>query len=239
MNTETIPARNGSVLSCRNVSKAYRQGSQVVTVLSGLGCEIGAGELVAIVGSSGSGKSTLLNLMGGLDDPDSGEIHVQGQPMRPLSESRRARWRNAHLGFVYQFHHLLGEFSALENVAIPNLIAGMSRAEAETKARVLLERVGLGERTSHKPAALSGGERQRVAIARALATSPSCVLMDEPTGNLDPTTAGNVLALLLDLNRDLGISFVIVTHDMAIAGRMSRILKLQAGTLVTLEPERV
>ena len=239
MSTETVRESTASVLSCRNVSKSYRQGSQVVTVLNGLECEIGAGELVAIVGSSGSGKSTLLNLMGGLDDPDSGEIHVQGQLIRPLSESRRARWRNAHLGFVYQFHHLLGEFSALENVAIPNMIAGMSRAAADAKARFLLERVGLGERPSHNPAALSGGERQRVAIARALATSPSCVLMDEPTGNLDPVTAGNVLALLLDLNRDLGISFVIVTHDMAIAGRMSRILKLQDGTLVPLEPERV
>lgn len=232
MNIELPPA----VLSCQAVDKAYRQGSQVVEVLAGVECAIAAGELVAIVGSSGSGKSTLLNLMGGLDDPDSGAIHVQGQPLKPLTESRRARWRNAHLGFVYQFHHLLGEFSALENVAIPNLIAGKSHREAGAIARGLLERVGLGARTGHKPAALSGGERQRVAIARALATSPSCVLMDEPTGNLDPATAATVLNLLLELNRELGISFVIVTHDMAIAARMDRILELRDGRLAALEP---
>lgn len=227
MNTESREL----VLRCQGVDKSYRQGSQVVKVLEDVNCAIAAGELVAIVGSSGSGKSTLLNLMGGLDDPDRGDIHVSGQLLKPLSESRRARWRNAHLGFVYQFHHLLGEFTALENVAIPNLIAGKGHGEANAVARELLERVGLGARTGHKPAALSGGERQRVAIARALATSPSCVLMDEPTGNLDPATAATVLNLLLTLNRDLGISFVIVTHDMAIAARMDRILRLGDGRL--------
>jgi lipoprotein-releasing system ATP-binding protein len=227
MNTES----REPVLRCQGVDKSYRQGSQLVKVLGDVNCAIAAGELVAIVGSSGSGKSTLLNLMGGLDDPDRGEIHVNGQLLQPLSESRRARWRNAHLGFVYQFHHLLGEFTALENVAIPNLIGGKGHGEANAIARVLLERVGLGERIGHRPAALSGGERQRVAIARALATSPSCVLMDEPTGNLDPTTAATVLNLLLELNRDLGISFVIVTHDMAIAARMDRILRLDGGRL--------
>ncbi|HLS98175.1 MAG TPA: ATP-binding cassette domain-containing protein [Porticoccaceae bacterium] len=227
MNTES----REPVLRCQGVDKSYRQGSQLVKVLGDVNCAIAAGELVAIVGSSGSGKSTLLNLMGGLDDPDRGEIHVNGQLLQPLSESRRARWRNAHLGFVYQFHHLLGEFTALENVAIPNLIGGKGHGEANAIARVLLERVGLGERIGHRPAALSGGERQRVAIARALATSPSCVLMDEPTGNLDPTTAATVLNLLLELNRDLGISFVIVTHDMSIAARMDRILRLDGGRL--------
>ena len=227
MNTESREL----VLRCQGVDKSYRQGSQVVKVLEDVNCAIAAGELVAIVGSSGSGKSTLLNLMGGLDDPDRGDIHVSGQLLKPLSESRRARWRNAHLGFVYQFHRLLGEFTALENVAIPNLIAGKGHGEANAVARELLERVGLGARTGHKPAALSGGERQRVAIARALATSPSCVLMDEPTGNLDPATAATVLNLLLTLNRDLGISFVIVTHDMAIAARMDRILRLGDGRL--------
>ncbi|MDY0068458.1 MAG: ATP-binding cassette domain-containing protein [Porticoccaceae bacterium] len=227
MNTES----REPVLRCQGVDKSYRQGSQLVKVLGDVNCAIAAGELVAIVGSSGSGKSTLLNLMGGLDDPDRGEIHVNGQLLQPLSESRRARWRNAHLGFVYQFHHLLGEFTALENVAIPNLIGGKGHGEANAIARGLLERVGLGERIGHRPAALSGGERQRVAIARALATSPSCVLMDEPTGNLDPTTAATVLNLLLELNRDLGISFVIVTHDMSIAARMDRILRLDGGRL--------
>jgi len=227
MNTE---ART-PVLLCRDVAKAYRQGNQTVRVLENLDCEIRSGELVAIVGSSGSGKSTLLNLMGGLDDPDRGEVRVGGEPLKPMGESQRARWRNRHLGFVYQFHHLLGEFSALENVAIPNLIAGKSHAEANAVAMRLLARVGLGERTGHRPAALSGGERQRVAIARALATSPACVLMDEPTGNLDPATAETVLALLLELNRDLGISFVVVTHDLAIAARMDRTLELKDGCL--------
>ncbi|MAT49642.1 MAG: lipoprotein-releasing system ATP-binding protein LolD [Porticoccaceae bacterium] len=222
----------GAVISCVSVSKAYQQGSQTVEVLRDLSCQIEAGELVAIIGSSGSGKSTLLNLMGGLDDPDGGDIYIQGQAVRPMSESARARWRNRHLGFVYQFHHLLAEFSAQENVAIPNLIAGVERREATRRAAVLLDRVGLSGRLEHRPSALSGGERQRVAIARALATSPGCVLMDEPTGNLDPATAAQVLGLLLELNRDLGISFVIVTHDLAIARHTDRILELRNGQLL-------
>lgn len=231
MTTDFTPAV--PVIECRDVDKAYLQGGQRIAVLENLDCTLSRAELVAIVGASGSGKSTLLNLMGGLDDPDKGEVRIQGQLLAPLSESERARWRNRHLGFVYQFHHLLGEFTAIENVAIPNLIGGLTRSKAFARARELLALVGLAARTGHKPAALSGGERQRVAIARALATSPSCVLMDEPTGNLDPATAEQVLALLMSLNAELAISFVIVTHDMAIANRTHRILRLDGGKLHT------
>ncbi|MCK9503571.1 MAG: lipoprotein-releasing ABC transporter ATP-binding protein LolD [Porticoccaceae bacterium] len=225
------------VISCNRLGRSYRQGSHQVQVLADLQCEIRQGELVAIVGSSGSGKSTLLNLMGGLDDPDAGDVSINGRAVRPMNESQRAQWRNKHLGFVYQFHHLLGEFSALENVAIPVMIGGMKKASAQAIAADLLTKVGLGERLDHKPAALSGGERQRVAIARALATRPSCVLMDEPTGNLDPVTATAVFELLLQLNRELHISFVIVTHDMAIAKRMGRILRLADGKLEALDDD--
>ncbi len=227
------------VLSCRSISRAFRQGSQEIQVLENLDCEIHRGDLVAVVGTSGSGKSTLLNLMGGLDDPDSGEVLIQGEPVRPMSESRRAAWRNRHLGFVYQFHHLLAEFSALENVAIPNMIGGLRRGEAEAVAADLLGRVGLSHRLDHRPSALSGGERQRVAIARSLATRPSCVLMDEPTGNLDPVTSASVFELLLALNAELRISFVIVTHEPAIARRMQRTLKLAGGRLQPQESELV
>ena len=222
---------DSAVMVCRGVSKSYRQGDQRVQVLDNLNCGIRRGELVAIAGASGSGKSTLLNLMGGLDDPDAGEILISGKAVGPMNESRRAEWRNANVGFVYQFHHLLPEFSALENVAIPNMIAGRKRGDAQDIAGDLLTRVGLAQRTGHRPSALSGGERQRVAIARALATSPACVLMDEPTGNLDPATAGSVFELLLELNRTLEISFVIVTHDAALAGRMNRVLHLSGGHL--------
>ncbi|MDA9599144.1 ATP-binding cassette domain-containing protein, partial [bacterium] len=185
----------------------------------------------AIIGVSGSGKTTLLNLLGGLDDPSSGSVVVCGTDWQGLDASQRASWRNQHVGFVYQFHHLLGEFSALENVALPLLIGGASVQESRERARELLTRVGLAERLQHQPAELSGGERQRVAIARALVTQPSVVLMDEPTGNLDPHTAAAMLDLLMELNKTLGISFVIVTHDPAIAARMDRTVCLVEGLL--------
>lgn len=219
------------VLHCQQLVKVYRQGPECLTVLDGLNLEVLPGERLAIIGASGSGKSTLLNLMGGLDDPSSGEVRVAGEALGPMSESRRASWRNRHLGFVYQFHHLLGEFSALENVAMPLLIAGRTRADARSRALTMLTEVGLEGRVEHRPAQLSGGERQRVAIARALVAHPGCVLMDEPTGNLDPETGERVLRLILDLNESLGISFVVVTHDHQIARRMGKVLKLENGTL--------
>lgn len=219
------------VLHCKQLAKVYHQGPERLTVLDGLELEVTAGERLAIIGASGSGKSTLLNLMGGLDEPSSGEVFVAGEALGPLSESARARWRNRHLGFVYQFHHLLGEFSALENVAMPLLIAGESVANARDRAHQMLAQVGLADRAAHRPAQLSGGERQRVAIARALVGHPSCVLMDEPTGNLDPETGERILRLILELNESLGISFVIVTHDHQIARRLGRVLSLEGGLL--------
>ncbi len=235
MTTDVAMGDHTAVLYCRDVYKSYRQGSAEVEVLTGVNLSVAAGEKLAIVGASGSGKSTLLNMLGGLDDPSAGEIWIQGAAVAPMSESQRARWRNQHLGFVYQFHHLLPEFSALENVAMPLLIGGVAPAIARERARLLLADVGLAARTSHKPAALSGGERQRVAIARALATSPGCVLMDEPTGNLDPATAQTVLELLLKLNQESAISFVVVTHDRHIAARMDRVVSLQDGRLRDLD----
>lgn len=220
-----------SVLSCERLVKVYQQGPEQLTVLDRLDLEVSAGERLAIIGASGSGKSTLLNLMGGLDDPTSGTVRVAGESFGPMNESRRARWRNRHLGFVYQFHHLLAEFSALENVAMPLLVAGASIHEARTRATAILTEVGLAERIGHRPAQLSGGERQRVAVARALVTNPRCVLMDEPTGNLDPETGERVLRLILDLNELLGISFVIVTHDHRIAHRLGRVVCLEGGAL--------
>jgi lipoprotein-releasing system ATP-binding protein len=183
---------------------------------------------------SGSGKSTLLNMLGGLDNVSSGQVVVSGRAFRDMTETETAQWRNIHLGFVYQFHHLLGEFTALENVAMPLLIGGRSKRDAYAGAEQTLSDVGLGERLDHKPSALSGGERQRVAIARALVTRPSCVLMDEPTGNLDPDTADNVLALLLRLNAELGISIIVVTHDQEIAQKMDRVLALKHGVLTEI-----
>lgn len=225
-NSDSLP-----VIDCRALCKSYVEGGNQLTVLSNINLMIKSGEKLAIIGASGSGKSTLLNMLGGLDAVSSGEVIVSGHSFTTMSESESAQWRNQQLGFVYQFHHLLGEFTALENVAMPLLIGGVKRGEAQRRARAILERVGLGERLKHKPSTLSGGERQRVAIARALVSEPSCVLMDEPTGNLDADTAQTVLQLLLELNAELGISFVIVTHDRDIAAQMDRVLVLEKGEL--------
>ena len=222
---------NNPILIADSVVREYSQGEVSIPVLSGVNLSVGDGEKVAIVGASGSGKTTLLNLLGGLDDPDKGRISVNGKSWTNLGASERAIWRNQHIGFVYQFHHLLNEFSALENVALPLLIGDCSVNKSRQQATSLLERVGLGHRLNHTPAELSGGERQRVAVARALVNEPSVVLMDEPTGNLDPITAKTMLELLLDLNQSLGIAFVLVTHDDNIAQQMDRTVILEMGQL--------
>jgi lipoprotein-releasing system ATP-binding protein len=221
-----------SVLACRNLHKSFVQGPEELTILHDIDLDIGRGERIAIVGPSGAGKTTLLHMLGGLDVPSIGSVLVRGKDIAKMNDRERSRMRNRELGFVYQFHHLLAEFSALENTAMPLLIAGVKRVEAFRQAQQLLTRVGLGHRLSHRPAQLSGGERQRVAIARALVNQPACVLLDEPTGNLDGDTAESVQALLMELNRELGISLVIVTHDMQLAERMDRILRLRDGRLL-------
>jgi lipoprotein-releasing system ATP-binding protein len=220
------------ILACRNLSKIYRDGEKTVNVLTSLNFSLLAGESVAIVGRSGSGKSTLLNLLGGLDGPSSGSVSVSGREMALMTENERCDWRNQQLGFVFQFHHLLPEFTAVEAVAMPARIAGLDRDKAIEKAASLLAQVGLEERLHHRPNALSGGERQRVAIARALVNRPSCVLMDEPTGNLDPESAEHVLDLMVSLERD-DTAFVVVTHDMRIAQRMNRVMTLTRGALLS------
>jgi lipoprotein-releasing system ATP-binding protein len=222
---------NNPILTADSVVREYSQGGTSIPVLSGVNLSVGHGEKVAIVGASGSGKTTLLNLLGGLDDPDKGTIAVNDKSWTNLGASERAIWRNQHIGFVYQFHHLLNEFSALENVGLPLLIGDCSVNKSRQQATSLLERVGLGHRLNHTPAELSGGERQRVAVARALVNEPSVVLMDEPTGNLDPITAKTMLKLLIDLNQSLGIAFVLVTHDDNIAQQMDRTVILEMGQL--------
>ncbi|MGB2172702.1 MAG: ABC transporter ATP-binding protein [Porticoccaceae bacterium] len=223
---------NKVIFEAKNLKRDYQQGESldVLSVIKGIDLQIMHGEKLAIVGVSGSGKSTLLNLMGGLDDTTSGSVMLKGKQWSDLDPSQRAAWRNQHVGFVYQFHHLLDEFSALENVALPSLIGGDS-TEGKDYAKELLIRVGLSERLHHRPSELSGGERQRVAIARALVRKPSLVLMDEPTGNLDPKTAESVLDLLKELNAELNISFVIVTHDPYLAQQLDRTISLVDGVL--------
>jgi len=219
------------MLECRHLGKTYVQGPEHVEVLQDVNLTVQAGERVAIVGSSGSGKTTLLNLLGGLDLPSTGEVHVAGLNLATLSETQRGRMRNRYLGFVYQFHHLLGEFTALENVCMPLLIAGMDVRGSTRKGEEILSRVGLSHRLQHKPSELSGGERQRVAIARALVTDPRCVLLDEPTGNLDRHTAHEIHALMAELNTQLATSFIVVTHDEAFARSLDRVLLLRNGRL--------
>jgi len=219
------------VLEARNVHKSFRQGPVTLEVLQGVAISIGTGERIAIVGSSGSGKTTLLQILGGLDRPTTGHVLVDGKDIHQQTEKERGDLRNRALGFVYQFHHLLPEFSALENVAMPLLVRRMKVADARAKARRLLDRVGLGQRLDHRPDQLSGGERQRAAVARALVTEPKIVLADEPTGNLDGSNAESVFALMLELNRELGTSLIVVTHDLRLASRMERIFAIERGVL--------
>lgn len=226
---------NNIVLECQDVVKSYSQGPQLVEVLKGIGLQVSAAEHIAIVGASGSGKSTLLNVLGGLDKPDSGRVTIGGEVFSESSDNERGLIRNRLLGFVYQFHHLLPEFTALENVAMPLLIAAQKKEMALAKALELLTHVGLADRHQHKPSELSGGERQRVAIARALVNNPACVLMDEPTGNLDSDNAGEIQKLMKRLSEERETSFIVVTHDKQLAGTMDKVYELNHGKLDSIK----
>lgn len=225
------------VLSARHIAKSYVEGDLHTDVLSDVSFELKRGQTMAIVGASGSGKSTLLHIIGGLDTLTAGEVEVEGKLLSKLSDAERGRVRNRSMGFIYQFHHLLPEFTALENVCMPLLIRGVSIAEASRQADALLRRVGLGQRIGHKPSELSGGERQRCAVARALVTRPAVVLGDEPTGNLDETNSAHIYELMLELNREIGTSFILVTHDTRLAAKMDRTLELTGG-VISEQPRR-
>ncbi|MEZ9697780.1 lipoprotein-releasing ABC transporter ATP-binding protein LolD [Vibrio sp. 10N.261.46.E12] len=224
-------------LQCNDIRKTYREGSLDTEVLKGVSFEVEKGELVSIIGTSGSGKSTLLHILGALDDASAGSVSFLGQDLASLSSNKQAKLRNQHLGFVYQFHHLLSDFSALENVAMPLLIGGEKPAKAKQEAQLLLDKVGLSHRVDHRPSELSGGERQRVAIARALVNKPALVLADEPTGNLDHNTALSIYDLMRELNREYDTAFLVVTHDGELAGKMDRQLHMKDGLLVNVEKE--
>lgn len=230
-NAIKINEKSTALLTCQQLSKSYLEGDKQTQVLKNVSFSMQAGELVAIVGSSGSGKSTLLHLLGGLDKPSAGEVAINGQPLSALSESQLAKLRNQYLGFVYQFHHLMADFSALENVMMPLFIGKMNKTEAAQRAEQMLISVGLKHRMDHRPAALSGGERQRVAIARALVNNPALVLADEPTGNLDRTTTESIFELIQELNQQQNIGFLLVTHDLQLAQKLNRRLVMQDGVL--------
>lgn len=228
---------NEIVLSCENLTKFFTDGQRKVQIFENLEFSIAAGETAAIMGASGSGKSTLLHLLGGLDTPNNGEIIIQGQKLSSMGNKQRGKLRNKYLGFVYQFHHLLPEFSALENVMMPLLIGKVAKAEAHDRAQEILAQVGLAERVSHRPAQLSGGERQRAAIARAMVTKPACILADEPTGNLDETTAATVMELLIALKEQYNTALVLVTHDQKVANQMNNHYLLKQGVLIKSNPD--
>jgi len=228
MNTTDTP-----IVVADNISKTFQEGSLAVSVLSEVNLTVAKGELVSIVGTSGSGKTTLLHILGGLSEPTTGTVQIGGQDINRLSQKARGTLRNQQLGFVYQFHHLLGEFTAQENVAMPLLIRRTDSASAMEQAAEILERVGLGSRLGHKPGELSGGERQRAALARAMVAKPHCIMADEPTGNLDSLTAGSIHELLVELNEEFGTSLIVVTHDMKLAERMGRVVSIENGHIIT------